>query len=494
MANSLKILHIEDIKSDAELVERTLLKSGIVFEKLIVDTRPDYTKALTQFNPDIILSDHSLPTFNSLEALQILKQSGLDIPFILITATVSEEFAVNVMKEGASDYVLKDRLQRLPSAVINAIEKHRSDADRQIYLNRIVASETLFTKAEMIAEFGTWRMDLATNAANWSAGTYPLLGYEQGEVESTYENFIKNIHPDDISNVKAITKIAISNVEPAGVDFRVLNKDGSTRYVHSQFEFELNEKGEAAYMIGFNQDITKAKLAQIEIQQNIEELKAASDRQADILNALPPNMVLLNEACKIVAVNESWKKFTIANNLGVPRCGIGYSYIVISEKATGVDASSSKKIEKGIKEVITGIRDGFSMEYSYYSEDKKVWFQLLVAPLTDKEKKGAVVLHIDITDRKMAEELMLQSKANLQTIFENTDIAYVLCDTEHKVVSFNSKANALCIEQFDKKLKVGTHAFNYFPKSKIPNLKEAISKIAMKWLVMKPAMTLKTAR
>src|SRR5579863_9529381 len=137
MIRNIKILHIEDIQSDAELVERTLRRSGIVFEKLIVDTKEEYTKALDEFEPDIILSDHSLPSFNSLEALNILKNTKRNIPFILITATVSEEFAVNVMKDGAADYVLKDRLQRLPNAVINAIEKYQSDNERGIYLDKI---------------------------------------------------------------------------------------------------------------------------------------------------------------------------------------------------------------------------------------------------------------------------------------------------------------------------------------------------------------------
>src|SRR6201996_6512468 len=123
MIQGLKILHIEDIPSDAELIERTLKKSGIEFQKLLVDTKEEYIKALDNFNPDIILSDHSLPSFNSLEALKILKQRGANTPFILITATVSEEFAVSIMKEGASDYVFKDRPHRLPTTSINAVEK-----------------------------------------------------------------------------------------------------------------------------------------------------------------------------------------------------------------------------------------------------------------------------------------------------------------------------------------------------------------------------------
>src|SRR5579872_4269225 len=168
MTQSLKILHIEDIQSDAELVERTLKRSGVTFEKLIVDTRDEYVKALDEFNPDVILSDHSLPAFNSLEALKILKESGRNIPFILITATVSEEFAVSVMKEGASDYVLKDRLHRLPNAVVNAISKYQSDAERQVYLDKIFASDGLFQKAERLADFGTVRVDVANDTPDWS--------------------------------------------------------------------------------------------------------------------------------------------------------------------------------------------------------------------------------------------------------------------------------------------------------------------------------------
>jgi len=427
MIQSLKILHIEDVKSDAELVERTLRRSDIAFENLVVDTKEEYTKALHEFNPDVILSDHSLPSFNSLDALQILKRTGRNIPFILITATMSEEFAVNVMKEGASDYVLKDRLQRLPSAVINAVRKYQLDNERQVYLDKIFASEELFTKAELLAEFGTWRLDLVTNITNWSAGTYKLLGYKQGEVEPSFENFLKNVHPDDVIEVERNFKNAFNSFQPAKGECRIINKDGSVRYLYTQFEFELNEKGEPEHIIGFNQDVTRSELAKIVIQKNIEELKAASDRQTGILNAMPPNVVLLNEAGKIVAVNEPWRKFTIANNLDVPGHGIDFNYLAIFEKATRVDASAIKKIEKGIREVITGARNEFSTEYSYGSDNKVVWFQLVVAPLKDKAQKGAVVLHIDITDRKISE--LERDRMTADLVQHNTDLekfAYII--------------------------------------------------------------------
>ncbi|HZY38695.1 MAG TPA: PAS domain-containing sensor histidine kinase, partial [Mucilaginibacter sp.] len=261
------------------------------------------------------------------------------------------------------------------------------------------------------------------------------------------------------------------------IEFSVIDKNGLRKYIRMQFETELDKDGWPENIAGFNQDVTKQKLAQIEIQKNIEELQAAGERQSAILNALPPHIVLLNEAGKIVAVNESWRKFTLKNNLGVPRYGIDYSYTAISEKATGVDEVSGKQIAKGIKDVISGLIDEFSLEYSFYEKRKKVWYQIIVAPLRDKRRKGAVVLHIDITERKMAEELMLQSEANLRTTFENIDIAYVLCNRDNKIVSFNAKASELCMEQFNKKLKTGGLAFSYFPQKRIPNIKEAIKKV-----------------
>src|SRR5579872_4501302 len=127
MNQPLKILHLEDLDTDAELVDRVLRKAHINFEKRVVLDREGFVRQLREFQPDVILSDHSLPAFNSLEALRISREEASDTPFILVTATVSEEYAVSVIKEGASDYILKDRLERLPNAIYNALDKYRME-------------------------------------------------------------------------------------------------------------------------------------------------------------------------------------------------------------------------------------------------------------------------------------------------------------------------------------------------------------------------------
>jgi signal transduction histidine kinase len=144
MDRPLKILHLEDLPADAELVARVLRKAKLTFETEVVYDKPDFLKALHKFQPDIILSDHSLPAFNSLEALKITRDEGVHAPFILVTATVSEEYAVNVIKEGASDYILKDRLERLPNAVLNALDKRRAEEElaRQHDLQQKLVLET----------------------------------------------------------------------------------------------------------------------------------------------------------------------------------------------------------------------------------------------------------------------------------------------------------------------------------------------------------------
>lgn len=131
MEKELRILILEDVEEDAVLVDYALRKEKFAFTRVRVDTREQFTDALDSFHPDVILSDHSLPQFNSLEALKICQNKKLDIPFILVTGAVSEEFAVNCLKRGADDYVLKTNLSRLPLAIRYALRQHRYETNRQ---------------------------------------------------------------------------------------------------------------------------------------------------------------------------------------------------------------------------------------------------------------------------------------------------------------------------------------------------------------------------
>jgi two-component system sensor histidine kinase UhpB len=182
MNQFLKILHLEDLAADAEIIKRELEKAGLQFEVQVVDNKTEFVKALKEFSPDIIISDHSLPSFDSLEALKIIKNAGIEIPFILVTATTSEEFAVSVIKAGANDYILKDRIQRLPGAVLNTVEKHRTKNERKKMEDDLLESQVLLSNVINSAMDGIITVDESQNIVMVNPSTERIFRYEASEL------------------------------------------------------------------------------------------------------------------------------------------------------------------------------------------------------------------------------------------------------------------------------------------------------------------------
>jgi two-component system sensor histidine kinase/response regulator len=127
----LRILWVEDLVDDVLFGERELTKAGLKFTCLRVETKETFSDGLATFKPDLVISDHGLPLFNSIEALNIFKASGSTIPFILFTGNVSEEFAVSSLKRGVDDYVLKSNMGQLPSAILNAFHRRQLEKARR---------------------------------------------------------------------------------------------------------------------------------------------------------------------------------------------------------------------------------------------------------------------------------------------------------------------------------------------------------------------------
>lgn len=133
MNSYLRILHLEDDEEDAEIVQRILIKEMPNCQFLTVDNREDYQQALSTYQPQVIISDNEIPRFSASEALKIIQEQHLLIPFILVTGTVSEEFAAGIIRSGADDYILKDRLSRLPSAIFAAMHKRKTEQEIRDY-------------------------------------------------------------------------------------------------------------------------------------------------------------------------------------------------------------------------------------------------------------------------------------------------------------------------------------------------------------------------
>lgn len=258
MNTKLRILHLEDLFSDAELVNRTLKKAKFDFERLVVDNRENFIKALTEFAPDIILSDHSLPSFNSHEALSIFKTMGLNIPFILITATISEEFAVDVIKRGADDYILKDRLERLPSALANALEKFQLLRDHQSIQDDLVKNETLFRALIENSADAIIVINEQVEFIYQSPAVERLTGFNFADLVG--KKLFDFIHPDDLEDyrlffeqVLELPGIAIPN------KFRFLQKNLDYIYTDGTIINLLHDKNVNALVINYRDNTKKIK-------------------------------------------------------------------------------------------------------------------------------------------------------------------------------------------------------------------------------------------
>lgn len=180
---TLKILSLEDLEEDFFLITHALKKSGMDFTAKRVDSKEEFSRALEEFGADVILCDHSLPQFNSNEALRIFHQCKLQIPFILVTGAVSEEFAVSSLKHGADDYVLKSNLARLPNVIDNALRQ--KEAERA----KIEAAQALARQNETLTkinkELDSFVYSISHNLRAPLMSVLGLLDLAQNESNST---------------------------------------------------------------------------------------------------------------------------------------------------------------------------------------------------------------------------------------------------------------------------------------------------------------------
>jgi len=270
--NELNILYLEDSQQDADLTARVLKNAGIKFRFRLVDKHDEYTAALREQSPDLVLADHSLFHFNSLEALRIFKENNFDVPFILVTGTVSEEFAVSVLNEGANDYVLKDNLARLPSAIMNALEKFRIKKEREQYFNNIAENEKMLQQAEQLAHFGSWEFELATQKMKCSDELFRICGYEPQSFEPSLKKVITHVHPDDRARVEEQVTQIITSDGLHDFEFRIIDRKHVVKHVHIRLDAEYDGSGKKIKLRGFVHDITEHKHAQEKLLASVSEV------------------------------------------------------------------------------------------------------------------------------------------------------------------------------------------------------------------------------
>jgi len=278
MPEKTRILVLEDSHDDAELVRRLLWKANPDFEFTLASDKDSFLYALNQFDPNVILADNSLPQFCAREALEIARRQIPEIPFILVTGSVSEEFAAEIIKLGADDYILKDRLIRLPSAIEMAMKQRKAGQEKRQAQEGHRKSDERFQTLSKATKDAVWEWNLLTGEIWWNESCYTLLGYDPKLSAPGPDSWSKRIHPSDRTKVMARLKGIIKNGVPSWEDeFRIRLIDGSYGTVLERAYIVEDDCGEPVRVIGALVNITeKKKMEEERLTSKMEQQREVS--------------------------------------------------------------------------------------------------------------------------------------------------------------------------------------------------------------------------
>ena len=268
----IRIILVEDSPTDAKLVRHTLERAGLAIEIERVDDAEGFADALAGEPCDVVICDWSMPRFSAPAALAAVKARGLDVPFIIVSGTVGEEAAVEAMRAGAHDYVIKDRLTRLPAVIERELrdraERRKSESARQ-------ASEALFAR---LAASGIIGIVVGDNyGALYEANDtfLKLVGYSRAELEAGRVRWRELTPPES----QAVTDRGVESLRKVGLcapyEKEYVRKDGTRLPVMVGLASLEGER-----TLGFMIDLTAQKRAEAALVESQEQLRQAQKMEA----------------------------------------------------------------------------------------------------------------------------------------------------------------------------------------------------------------------
>lgn len=276
----LRVLVLEDVPSDAELELRELRRAGLLGEWERVETEADFREALERFAPDVVLADFSLPSWNGLEALKVVRERKPELPFVIVTGSIDEETAADCIKSGADDYVLKERLGRLPHAVTAAREVWAARVAR-----RTAEAELRLRDSALVAAADAVVITDVDGAIVWANPAFTrMTGWPLEEARGQNPRFLKSGVQREAFYRQMWETITAGNVWRGELYNR--RRDGSL-YVEEMTVTPFRGDGEAiTHFVAVKQDVTPRK-RQEEVIQNLAT--------RDMLTGLPNQAVLREE-------------------------------------------------------------------------------------------------------------------------------------------------------------------------------------------------------
>ncbi|HEX2829037.1 MAG TPA: EAL domain-containing protein [Burkholderiales bacterium] len=281
MPEAIRVLHLEDNPSDAALIQAKLRADIRSCDIEWVQGEADFAAALARSDFDLVLSDFNLTGYNGMEALELAQSERPEAPVILLSGELTEEEAIACVNRGATDYVFKDRLERLVPAVTRAL---RESAERRRRLQAEAAlrlNERRLQLALEASETAVWELDVESGALQFSRGPEPLLGFSADELPATIDGWTKLVHPHDSHHVADAIAHVLSGESPKlRIEYRIRSKQGSSRWLQTVGGVVQSAGGKPVRISGTHRDITDLKdyQAELEFRANHDWLTGLANR------------------------------------------------------------------------------------------------------------------------------------------------------------------------------------------------------------------------
>ncbi len=423
----LQIVIVDDDEADADLAARALRSHWPNLECFWAPDEPSFRKGLAG-HPDIILADYNVPGCSAPHALAILKSLSLDIPLIVLTGIAPEENVLECMNLGAADYLLKDRLARLPPAVEAALKSRNqviatqvAQRDREMYREQY---RSLFHEHPDLA----FALDTQGNITEVNRAVERFLGRPADELQGL--PFTRIPDPALCTGLQAALTLAAAG-QTRRYPLQLRRHDGELR------DFEVTNlptivEGRNIGVFGIAKDVTAERQMLAALTASELEQRRLAKLNGTIINALPANVALLDAEGTVFAVNEGWRSFGTTNGLRSEAAGVGTNYLQICERNTEGDQDAAI-VAQGLRDVLSGAQRTFSMEYPCDAPSENRWFRMLAAPARVGESGGAVVMHLDISEQRRAED-----KARVAaSAFRHLADAVMVLDSGFRVLTVN---------------------------------------------------------
>jgi PAS domain S-box-containing protein len=417
----LKALIVEDSKEDAALLLRHLLKEGYDIQSEIVQTAAEMKTALDEGEWDIIFSDYSMPRFSGLEALSILKESGLDIPFIVISGTIGESVGVEAMVCGVDDYIIKDNLARLAPA----IERELENAARRRKQKQ--ATDSLYFLASIVESAKDSIISIGFDGiiTGWNKSAELLYGYPA--FEAVGKPLPMFILPEELREILGnIEKIKHSR-EVEVFETERVGKDGRQLFLEVALSPVKNGGGEVIGVSTIARDCTERKRLKEERFKLLAELDSEKVRLQHIFEHIPAFIVVLRGPELV---------FEMANP--------AYYQIVGHRKIIGLPLREAlPELEgQGFFELISNVYNtgevfiGNELSVQLLAPNGIEWEQryvnLMYMPLreADGSISGVLSYGIDVTEQVLSRIKIEESEERYRFLFDNNPLPMWVFDKE----------------------------------------------------------------